>query len=70
MMPQFSRVSSSTEPPKRKVINYSLARGDAVQLQTCKNAWVPSCLRAKDTNNCQPLNEEDVEIEVNNNFVE
>jgi hypothetical protein len=69
MMSPFSRVSSSKEPPKRKVFHYSLARGDTVELKTCKNAWVPSCLKAKDTSNGQPLNEEDAQIEVNNNFV-
>lgn len=66
----FNRVSPSMETMKRKVVHYNLSRGDAIQLQTCKNAWVPSCQRARDTNSCQPLSEEDKHLEVNNNFVE
>jgi hypothetical protein len=50
---------------KRKVFHYFLPKADEIQLKTCKNAWVPSCLRVKDTNdNCQLLSEEDVLIEV------
>lgn len=70
MTPPLSRMSPSMEPAKRKVVNYYLSKGDNIQLETCKNAWVPPSLRAKDTKNCQPLSEEDIQIEVNNNCVE
>jgi hypothetical protein len=59
MTPSFNRVN-----------HFFLPKEEAIVLHTSKNAWIPPCLKAKDTNNGQPLNDEDLQIEVNNNLIE
>lgn len=69
MTPSSYRVNPCAVTTKWKANNFSLPKGDAIKLHTSKNAWVPSCLKAKDTNNYQPLSEEDLQIEVNNYLI-
>jgi hypothetical protein len=64
MMPSI--VDPNPGSTKRKVINFFLPKKDEIKLHTSENAWVPSCLRAKGTNNSQPLSDEELQIEVNN----
>lgn len=59
------QVNPSSGITNRKVIHFFLPKRDDIKLHSTKNAWVPSCLRAKDTNNSRLSNDEESQIEVN-----
>lgn len=60
----MNRVKLGDGPTGHRVVHFSLAKGDEPVLQTCTNAWVPSCLKKKEPENPQPSSAEDLQIEV------
>ncbi|XP_025423167.1 uncharacterized protein LOC112692650 [Sipha flava] len=56
-------ITTTMTPSFNRVNHFFLPKEEAIVLHTSKNAWIPPCLKAKDTNNGQPLNDEDLQIE-------